>query len=498
MQRLILILPIVLLFAPPPAALGKAKTEPPETVNLDELTPNRWTRLPGGNVNAYAQPTYHPADKTLVAPLYRGNGTAHLDPKAGKWAEALSPAKASRGGDCPLMKHYKLREDGRPNYSNMCLFHMVTYDSKRERIIAGAAGFFAAYDPKTKTWTDLKAEVELCGKRYAGAPPVAWGAMCYDPVNDEIVMLPGGAGFDWTHWKKDKEVTGTFGTFIYDCGKNIWQRPQIGPPEFYKARALLRPVRIKLQDLMSRAGEAIVLSREGKDDQAKKLLKSLGPEFRAVGRDIDGFLDRLPDLGTHPRLKAARDHVLTAGRWENLLDEPDRSPERRYRRLFSAYRDTIVALDEYLWSHPHPRYHSRMVYLPEQKAILMWGGTDGHQHLNDTWLYDCTKREWIRKSPKTLPRPREMHVLVYSSKLGKAVMAGGYTNWWAYPKDELREVWTYDPVADEWALVLEDFPFQRGRPSYYGEYDPEHDAIVVVGHGTWALKLTQTEPLKAP
>jgi len=486
---------VLFTWSPAPGAVRPA---PPQPVNLADLAANRWTPLPGGPVNGYAQPIYHAAAKTLVAPLFRGNGTAHLDPKTGAWGEALSPTKGSRGGDCPLMKRYALGSDGRPNYANMCLFHMVTYDSKRGRVVAGAAGFFAAYDPKAKTWTDLKSKVELFGREYPGAPPVAWGAMCYDPVNDEIVMLSGGAVFNFDHWADDQEVTGAFGTFIYDCRKNVWHRPQGGPPEFYKAREMLRPVRIKLQDLMGRMGEVVVLEREGKKWHKEQMAAvtgaaSLGGDVREVALGLRGLEDSPRLKSAVAKLAQASEKLVSASVYATL-----RAPETDYGILFDAHKFLVSARDEDLWSHPHPRSLSRMVYLPDQKAILLWGGTDGHQHLNDTWLYDCTKREWQKKSPKTLPRPREMHVLVYDAKLRKAVMAGGYTSYWAYPKDELREVWTYDAEKDDWSLVLKDFPFHRGQPSYFGAYDPDHDVMVIVGRGTWALRLKPGIALDAP
>ena len=249
---------------------------------------------------------------------------------------------------------------------------------------------------------------------------------------------------------------------------------------------------------MSNAGEAVVLDRNGKADEAKKLVLSFAWAEEDLNKGLAKLGAAIKALGDNQRLQVAAFNVGAAATGPGGRALFHGSPEGYSREFFRKYKLLVSARDEDLWSHPHPRYLSRMVYLPEQKAILLWGGTDGHQHLNDTWLYDCTKREWARKSPKTRPRPREMHVLVYNSKLKKAVMAGGYTSWWAYPRDELREVWTYDAVADDWQLVLKDFPFKRGQPSYFGEYDEANDAIIVAGHGTWALKLEPGGPLEAP
>jgi hypothetical protein len=463
------------------------------TGELSKLPANKWVQLPGGGVNGYANPMYDPATKAMVA--HRGNGTAHLNAATGKWETALEPAGGIRAGDQPLMKHYTLR-GGRPSYKNMLLYHMTAWDSERKHLVAGATGFMASYDPKARKWTDLGAKVDLFGKKYGGVPPAAWGSMCYDPINDQVVMLSGGAFYNFDNWEKHREVTGTFGTFVFDPKTKLWTRPKIGPEFFYKARDLLLPVRIALQEEMSRTGEALVLELNGRDAEAKKLVTSQGEALKKLAASLRKLAGEVGTLSRHKRLAAGAKKL---GEAAGSL-KPSGSPEEVYRAEFAAYKLLVAARDEDLWSHAHPRCLSPMVYLPEAKHILLWGGTDGYQHLNDTWVYDCTKREWKKRNPKTLPRPREMHVMVYDSKLKKAVMAGGYTSSWAYPKDELREVWTYDFKADDWKLVLKDFPFKRGCASYFGEYHAAADAIVVVRNGkdTFALKLAPGGALPAP
>lgn len=488
---------LLLLAVAAPAAEPKSPAIP----SLKRLPVNKWVRLVGGPGNSYVNPVYDPASKRVVMLLAGGNGTAHFNGETGAWETGLAPAGGTNAGDQPLMKMYSLK-NGRPSYRNMLLYHMTAYDSKRKRIVAGATGFMASYDPAARKWTDLDAKVELFGKQHPGAPPVAWGSMCYDPVNDQIVLLSGGGAYNFDNWEKHKEVTGTLGTFIFDHKTNFWTRPQIGPKHFYEARDLLRPVRIALQDQMSRTGEAIILTRNGKDAEAGKLvasqagaIKKLVASLRQLAIDVNPAGGKLPPYmrkrqeGASAKLRKAAKALKASG-----------SPEEVYRAEFEAYELLVSARDENLWSHPHPRALARMVYLPEERSVLVFGGTDGHQHLNDTWLYDCARREWFKKNPKTLPRPREMHVMVYDSKLKKAVMAGGYTSYWAYPKDELREVWTYDAKADDWRLVLKDFPFKRGQASYFAEYVPEDDAIVMVrgGKEAFALKLAPGAVLPAP
>jgi Galactose oxidase, central domain len=463
---------------------------------LSKIPVNKWTQLPGGAVNGYANPMYDPATKTMV--ILQGNGTAHLDAKTGKWTTALAPAGGSRAGDQPLMKRYSLK-NGRPSVRGMLLYHMTAWDSKRKRLVAGGTGFMASYDTAAKKWTDLGAKVELSGKKYAGVPPVAWGSMCYDPVNDQIVMLSGGAVYNFDNWEKHKEATGALGTYIFDPKTKLWTRPQVGPKSFYAARDLIRPVRFALQDEMSKSGEAIVLERNGKDAEAKKLVAAQTDALKKLSAALTKLSADISALGKHKRLASGATKIAGAAKALKTAG----SPEEVYRAQFAAYKLLISARDEDLWSHAHPRCLSPMVYLPEEKQILLFGGTDGYQLLNDTWAYDCTKREWKKRSPKTLPRPRQMHVMVYDSKLKKAVLAGGYSSSWAAAKNQLREVWTYDFKADDWKLVVKDFPFMRGAASYFGEYHAGLGAIIMIRSGrgpvaTFALKLAPGGALSAP
>jgi len=462
---------------------------------LIDLKTNTWTRLADGPCNPYACPIYEPQSRTLIALLADGNGTAHMMPRSETWTMALPASKAPTGGDQPLMKPYTLR-NGRPNYANMPLFNMVTRDSRRHRILAGATTFMAHYHPLAKTWRDLEAKVELYGHTYPGVPPVAWGSMCYDRANDQIVLLPGGAVYNFDHWASTREATGAFGTWIYECRRNTWSRPQIGPAAFYKARELLRPIRIALQGLLTRTGEAALLERNGKRNEARQMLTAQIDGVIDVRSRLVDFAKLLRGLGDEARLRSA------AGRIDRAVRKlaPADTVEGTCRAQSQALDELLIARDEYLWSHPRPRFLSPMAYLPGRDAILLFGGTDGRQHLNDTWLYDCRRRRWQKKNPRTLPRPRAMHILVYDSEIGAAVMAGGTTDRWAKDDDQLKEVWVYDADADDWKLIARGFPFKRGCASYFAEYSPPDDIIVLLRDGkeTFVLRPRIGERLPAP
>ena len=92
-------------------------------------------------------------------------------------------------------------------------FNMASWDSKRKRIIYYSDGFTFALDPTTNTWTDLKP------KNYpATCRTVAWGSMCYDPVNDQVLLFGGGLATN---------SSGGAPTWLYDCAKNLWRNPKL-------------------------------------------------------------------------------------------------------------------------------------------------------------------------------------------------------------------------------------------------------------------------------
>jgi galactose oxidase-like protein len=90
-------------------------------------------------------------------------------------------------------------------------FNQGCYDSKRGRMLYYVGGKTFAYDARKREWTDLKA-----------TPPLAcdgliMGMMAYDPVGDQAVLF--GGCFALNPWGGAK-------TWIYDCAKNKWRRPE--------------------------------------------------------------------------------------------------------------------------------------------------------------------------------------------------------------------------------------------------------------------------------
>ncbi len=111
--------------------------------------------------------------------------------------------------------------DGIKRPSPVHTFNMACWDSKRDRILYYSDGFTIALDPETNTWTDLKPASE---SHPTSCRTVAWANMCYDAVNDRVLLFGGGLATN---------PSGGAPTWFYDCEANAWRRDvesRVSPP----------------------------------------------------------------------------------------------------------------------------------------------------------------------------------------------------------------------------------------------------------------------------
>ena len=74
----------------------------------------------------------------------------------------------------------------------------------------------------------------------------------------------------------------------------------------------------------------------------------------------------------------------------------------------------------------------------DENRVLIFGGYNGEEHRNDTFILDILKREWIALDLKgSVPSPRCSHSLTH---IGSHVIIWGGAN----SKAELAELWVLD------------------------------------------------------
>ncbi|MGE3805203.1 MAG: Kelch repeat-containing protein [Gemmataceae bacterium] len=119
--------------------------------------------------------------------------------------------------------------DGVKRPSPIHTFNMACWDSKRGRLLYFSDGCTFALDPRNNTWTDLKP-----GNHPTTCRSVAWASLCYDAGRDRVLLFGGGLATN---------PTGAAPTWIYDCAKNTWQRPDLKsePPPRCNAPIIYEP-----------------------------------------------------------------------------------------------------------------------------------------------------------------------------------------------------------------------------------------------------------------
>ncbi|MBM4041823.1 MAG: hypothetical protein FJ290_25275 [Planctomycetes bacterium] len=262
---------------------------------IDALPVNQWVKLDTKKEPGYAwsATVYVPSRGQVLHWGAAPSGTPeHDDVRAFdtdklEWVSDYPSAPADvlrkavdtedRAKSVRIWGRWAMLDTGRPAPS--WVLNAVTYDSKRRQLVYVLKGMMAAYDPEKRTWRDMKAETELHGKwslnpttpygmyerglrpeqdfkgeRIPGPPPVYGAGICYDPVNDEILLFP--------HWGSQNndlrsatgEVAAHSGTWVYSFADNLWRRdtmrdgkprlqppPRCGAPMVYdpKARAIV-------------------------------------------------------------------------------------------------------------------------------------------------------------------------------------------------------------------------------------------------------------------
>lgn len=450
---------------------------------------NGWVKLEGKTVSpyVYSQPLYVPCRKQVLhwgavtgsdAPA---NDVRALDVLRGAWvsdssstdpkelararAAGLGVTSSGRGG---------MLADGSPAPS--MIINGVCYDSKRNRLIYVMKGLTAAYDPVAKKWQDLKAEVELTGhladwpdlpyaryerglrpekeyrgERIPGAPPVYGAGVCYDPVNDEVVLFPHWGGQNTDLRAATGRVSAHTGTWVYSCKENFWRRasPSLGSPERRKARRFVIETLARVSQALDATWQLRRQPDREQQAEQKKAVRTLFEEAQNAAETLP-VAARKPFADTLVVLKAT-----TVAAEAGKLVEVMRSGAEALRMLEGI-------LDGPLRVEPPPRCATPLVYDPRNRVIVLFGGHGGpvrtdlgaKDHptdsigLNDTWLYDGTRKQWREVPCQNRPPVQREPLLVYDEKSGLVLLV---TRGLDGMKNPVATLWSFDVARGEWS-----------------------------------------------
>ncbi|MEW5759209.1 MAG: kelch repeat-containing protein [Candidatus Thermoplasmatota archaeon] len=114
----------------------------------------------------------------------------------------------------------------------------------------------------------------------------------------------------------------------------------------------------------------------------------------------------------------------------------------------------IYDLSDNEWTNKNPatkpsaRYSHAMAAIFNDDKVLLFGGVDANGYCDDTWIYDLSDNEWMKKNPATTPSARIGHAMATIFNDDKVLLFGGcpancYTIY-------LNDTWTYDLSDNKW------------------------------------------------
>jgi N-acetylneuraminic acid mutarotase len=300
--------------------------------------------------------------------------------------------------------------------------HSMVYDTANGKVILfGGADIRGTlhndtweYDPTGGSWTALHPSGQL-------PSPRSEQAMAYDSDSGKVFMF---GGCDDNMVQND--------IWVYDPAANTWT--DLNQPIDGSVSPGLRPP--------ARTGSCLVY------DSANGDLLLFGGE---------SGLDAGP-----PIFNDTWTYDLVANAWTNL---------RPSGALPVARSDASMVYDSRV---------SEVILFGGSSANLLADGSPTFPLLSDTWGYDPIANTWTALDPLgEPPSPRAGHSMVYDSASGKVVLLGGSDG-----SDCLDETWTYDPVAHVWATV------QTGavpppRAQHAMAYDSARSQVILFG-GLWS------------
>jgi hypothetical protein len=176
------------------------------------------------------------------------------------------------------------------------------------------------------------------------------------------------------------------------------------------------------------------------------------------------------------RAEAGHFPDLTVGRPANPGADPDLPGMTKLVRVSVPFLLLATAAAQ-TWTnvanavHPSARYASAMVFDQARQQFVLFGGHDGQNRTNDTWLLSAGNT-WTLANPAVRPPARRWHAMAYDSHRQVTVLYGGdgvagsladlwefdgtawtdHTQSWG-PGPCANHVMTYDPVQHRTLLI---------------------------------------------
>ena len=98
---------------------------------------------------------------------------------------------------------------------------------------------------------------------------------------------------------------------------------------------------------------------------------------------------------------------------------------------------------------PTTRVTFTLTFIPNEDKVILYGGHiatgSGKIRGRDTWVYDLSSNAWTQKSSTIKPSERSGHDMIYDSTSNKVVLFGGFNE-----NNRLDDTWMYDVATNSW------------------------------------------------
>ncbi|MCG3172124.1 MAG: hypothetical protein GMKNLPBB_00269 [Myxococcota bacterium] len=126
------------------------------------------------------------------------------------------------------------------------------------------------------------------------------------------------------------------------------------------------------------------------------------------------------------------------------------------------------------------RREHAMVYSPAFNAVLLFGGREGTNYLDDTWRYDAGTATWTNLNPGGRPPPTGAAVYWWNESRNRFDVYGGL----AIGDSLTSDIHSYDPLGNQWQThggVSNAVALRNMSAAYIGA--PHNRAVVSGGNG---------------
>lgn len=288
------------------------------------------------------------------------------------------------------------------------------------------------------------------GYRQNKFPWSGFGLVC-DPVNKEALFLCGHNG---------GMPFGTMGSWALAEDGKTWREMKFTStaldPLRQKALAARKPAKdgeAAARNVFYAALDAAREAKAIKADPAKLTGEAvkLAEEFSAAlaGAKADGWEKEAVE-----RAKPLAEKALAGLKSAKAALEGGKVDATVLESCFDAQ----WALDEAaaaLACSPGSREGARGVYDPQNKCVVLFGGSHHDYMSSETWIYDCAGKSWRQAWSKTAPSPRMNADIKFDEGKKTVALSGGRTvlnkmvaqqGFMAAPAGE----WTFDAKSGEW------------------------------------------------